>query len=466
MNNLQSLIAEPCSDGIIKDEIIDNDILLFSQYESLSDPNEELQILQQFEDNPSTIVYHDNPLELPSDHGSFPTTPTPANLLVRSDPTGSKSNKSSGGSHLANGKPSKVFECGICGKQFGHQYTLMRHLPTHTDERKFHCLTCGKSFRQMCTLSQHRAIHSSARPYVCEICHKNFNRVSTLISHRKTHTGQKPHRCHLCNKSFHQKGKKGLRHLFRAHINHILRNSGNLRNHIFTHTNERPYKCDVCSKGFNQMSNLMCHKFKVHHQDNVIPKYECKVCGEEFSKRINLRHHEQRQHGLTPLPSSGSSAFNQSHTIFVDPIQTEAMRRALESNRTPFALLRPLSGIPVLVRVLPAGDKQMLVPATEEDLEEYGQISVTPKVEADQEDQGTGTVVQIKLPVVATVIQKGETDFLTGVPGSMPHDSLNSVKILNEDAGSSELPVCEPVNPCGNVNIENADFIFLDSVTC
>lgn len=29
-------------------------------------------------------------------------------------------------------------------KKFGHQYVLMRHLPTHTDERKFRCLTCGK----------------------------------------------------------------------------------------------------------------------------------------------------------------------------------------------------------------------------------------------------------------------------------------------------------------------------------
>lgn len=64
----------------------------------------------------------------------------------------------------------------IGSKEFRHQYTLMRHLPTHTDERNFKCEACGKAFRQLSTLSQHRAIHSDARPYVCEFCKKTFNR--------------------------------------------------------------------------------------------------------------------------------------------------------------------------------------------------------------------------------------------------------------------------------------------------
>lgn len=61
----------------------------------------------------------------------------------------------------------------IGGREFQHQYTLMRHLPTHTDERNFHCNACGKSFRQLSTLSQHKAIHSAERPYSCEVyCNK------------------------------------------------------------------------------------------------------------------------------------------------------------------------------------------------------------------------------------------------------------------------------------------------------
>lgn len=45
--------------------------------------------------------------------------------------------------------------------------------------------------------------------------------------------------------------------------------------------------------------------------------------------------------------------------VLVEPINTDAMKMAMRTGQTPFALLRPLNGIPVLVRVLPAGDKQV-----------------------------------------------------------------------------------------------------------
>ncbi|KAF4525663.1 hypothetical protein B566_EDAN001264 [Ephemera danica] len=283
-------------------------------------------------------------------------------------------------------------------KEFRHQYTLMRHLPTHTDERNFKCETCGKAFRQMSTLSQHRAIHSDARPYICEFCKKTFNRVSTLISHRKTHSEHKPHTCDLCGKGFHQKG--------------------NLRNHIFTHTNERPYKCEVCGKGFNQMSNLMCHKVKAHsHPDTS--RYICQLCDTEFPKRVSLKSHQEFKHGIkfrigrgnqvdqqmlqtllarkkkkdgknlriVHLPNGDRtladvrniSAVMQAHSkarvsqpiletdshqstagVIIDPIQTKAMMKARAQGQTPFALLKPAKGIPVLVKVMPApNNKQM-----------------------------------------------------------------------------------------------------------
>lgn len=139
-------------------------------------------------------------------------------------------------------KKSVFFFFKLGSKEFRHQYTLMRHLPTHTDERNFKCEACGKAFRQLSTLSQHKAIHSDARPYVCEFCKKTFNRlvhcsqlplgvafnssnfrVSTLISHRKTHSELKPHKCHLCGKGFHQKGTFSWQLLLRYLYPHVKR---------------------------------------------------------------------------------------------------------------------------------------------------------------------------------------------------------------------------------------------------
>ncbi|KAK0175162.1 hypothetical protein PV327_008937 [Microctonus hyperodae] len=368
------------------------------------------------------------------------------------------------------GKTLKIWECGICSKEFRHQYTLMRHLPTHTDERNFKCDDCGKAFRQLSTLSQHKAIHSDARPYVCEYCKKTFNRVSTLISHRKTHSENKPHKCHLCGKGFHQKG--------------------NLRNHVFTHTNERPYKCELCNKGFNQMSNLVCHKVKAHaHVEKM--QYSCGICGKDFPRRASLRSHEESKHGIKYRNTNGSQAKantnnNQSAAkknikiieltndddidedededeseeiniqlnndeisqsignILVDKIDTKAMETAIIQGQMPFALYKPAKGIPVLVKVTSAGSHQhMLTPANADDLRMTGKMS--PSFDSNDCDS---KAVQVKVPVVATVTQNiqadGKINFIIEPPSSDQEQVDNILTPLdsqfynNESFGESE----------------------------
>ncbi|XP_044766709.1 protein suppressor of hairy wing-like isoform X2 [Coccinella septempunctata] len=475
--------------GIKTEEVKDDEVLLFSQLDQFR-PNvsNSFSTLQESSDDSASLVFPEtfNTSDfggLLNDNGFTNTfcKPEAAKMFCKPESIKMESNPHFVKYKVLDGKHVKIWSCGICGKEFGHQYTLMRHLPTHTDERKFQCNTCGKAFRQMSTLSQHRAIHSAERPFICGVCQKTFNRVSTLISHRKTHTGLKPHRCHLCNKAFHQKG--------------------NLRNHIFTHTNERPYKCDICEKGFNQMSNLMCHKLKAHQRADK-PKYVCRICGLDFPKRIGLRNHEQHQHGLNqnffnaPSPSQPEK-MKYSNAIIVDPIKTDAMRLAMQSNQTPFALLRPLTGIPVLVRVLPAGDKQMLIPATADDLKKHGQISIIPKVNPDAESlnadigdkengkPGTssfGSTVQIKIPVVATVIQQSGRDGLSmsivspGPNGEVVNkqectSTENNSFVFTSTLTASQIPQ-ETVDITNNKNcqniydsaqlVENAEIEFLD----
>ncbi|XP_045625464.2 uncharacterized protein [Procambarus clarkii] len=369
------------------------------------------------------------------------------------------------------GKTIKIWECGICGKEFMHQYTLMRHLPTHTDERNFRCNQCGKAFRQMSTLSQHKATHSESRPYVCDICQKTFSRVSTLISHKKTHTEEKQHRCHICGKAFHQKG--------------------NLKNHLFTHTNERPYKCDICGRGFNQSSNLQCHKAKSHadgtlNYQYVPDKYKCNYCDHAFARRAQLRQHEEYKHGVRNLHGSrvlsgsgprtvaisnnllrkrkignvriiqlpnGDRTFQEigteplikhkkmkhkSHVksgILIEPIDTKAMHRALAAGRTPFALLKPTKGVPVVVKVQFAlGSKHMLVPASANELRNAGKFTVS--------SQQCGTkAVQIKVPVVATVVQRIDGDGQVHMDIEAPaEDDDSDILTKQEELDSKSLP--------------------------
>ncbi|KAK9891867.1 hypothetical protein WA026_017354 [Henosepilachna vigintioctopunctata] len=426
-----SSINEDISVSEIKtEEVKDDDVLLFSELEQFrTNVSNGFPNLPEQSDDGHSLVFPDTVGN--SSLGGQLGENTYTNNFCKNETIKMENKPHYVKYKMLDGKHVKIWSCGICSKEFGHQYTLMRHLPTHTDERKFQCNTCGKAFRQMSTLSQHRAIHSSERPYICEVCQKTFNRVSTLISHRKTHTGLKPHRCHLCNKAFHQKG--------------------NLRNHIFTHTNERPYKCDICEKGFNQMSNLMCHKLKAHQRADK-PKYICRICGQDFPKRIGLRNHEQHQHGLNQNITNISPTTEKlkySNAIIVDPIKTDAMRLAMESNQTPFALLRPLTGIPVLVRVLPAGEKQMLIPATADDLKKHGQISIIPKVppggntvaagaENIGEQIGTssgGSTVQIRIPVVATVIQQNGRD---GLSMSIVSPGPNGEVVNKQECTSTE----------------------------
>ncbi|XP_026751772.2 zinc finger and SCAN domain-containing protein 12-like [Galleria mellonella] len=363
------------------------------------------------------------------------------------------------------GRTVKLWECGICSREFQHQYTLMRHLPTHTDERNFHCNACGKSFRQLSTLSQHRAIHSAARPYACEVCNKTFNRVSTLISHRKTHSDEKPYKCHICPKGFHQKG--------------------NLRNHLFTHTNARPYRCNICLKGFNQQSNLVCHKNKAHPDDDcaTVPSR-----GKSATRPPSLSGEKQPDSTGPPadqcevsssvgpyLPSMegpSTSTWNKNwdfskllpetndiwndsawgsmgNGVIVDPIKTYHMGVALATRQTPFALLKPDDSTPVLVKVIDTklpGGKQMLVPATAKDLKVGGKIVLnneensTVKEGTSVSDPEVAGAVQIRVPVVATVVPRFQPGGRLHLAVEEPHHAYHTA--LSADIGPVKIEPC------------------------
>ncbi|CAL1579328.1 unnamed protein product [Knipowitschia caucasica] len=139
---------------------------------------------------------------------------------------------------------SRPFECGVCGKTFGHEVSLDQHRAVHSQERSFSCKICGKSFKRSSTLSTHLLIHSDTRPYPCQFCGKRFHQKSDMKKHTFIHTGEKPHKCQVCGKAFSQ--------------------SSNLITHSRKHTGFKPFGCDLCGKGFQRKVDLRRHKETQH----------------------------------------------------------------------------------------------------------------------------------------------------------------------------------------------------------
>uniref|UniRef100_A0A8C8VEM6 Zinc finger protein 827 n=1 Tax=Pelusios castaneus TaxID=367368 RepID=A0A8C8VEM6_9SAUR len=69
------------------------------------------------------------------------------------------------GQEAGNGLPSwkfndQLFPCEVCGKVFGRQQTLSRHLSLHTEERKYKCHLCPYAAKCRANLNQHLTVHS------------------------------------------------------------------------------------------------------------------------------------------------------------------------------------------------------------------------------------------------------------------------------------------------------------------
>ncbi|CAI5445217.1 unnamed protein product [Caenorhabditis angaria] len=78
--------------------------------------------------------------------------------------------------------------CHICGKKFGLQRLLNRHIKCHSDLKRYLCTFCGKGFNDTFDLKRHTRTHTGVRPYKCEQCEKSFTQRCSLESHlRKVH---------------------------------------------------------------------------------------------------------------------------------------------------------------------------------------------------------------------------------------------------------------------------------------
>ncbi|CAH2055778.1 unnamed protein product, partial [Iphiclides podalirius] len=278
-------------------------------------------------------------------------------------------------------------------REFQHQYTLMRHLPTHTDERNFHCSACGKSFRQLSTLSQHRAIHSAERPYSCEAHPDESSSTSSGSGRNVPRVAKSPI-------------TRGQADSTRSPSEHC---------EVSSTVGPYPGRADTAPTAWTK---------ELWPTPRFFPEPIDAWC---FTN---------------PWGGTGTG-------VVVDPIKTYHMGVALATKQTPFALLKPEKGAPVLVKVVDTklpGGKQMLVPATAEDLRDGGKIIM--KNDGSSESQGAVVGVgpgmegalQIRVPVVATVVPRIQPGGRLRLSVEEPHRAYHTA--LSTEAGEINVDPC------------------------
>ncbi|XP_067897514.1 zinc finger protein 827 isoform X2 [Heterodontus francisci] len=88
----------------------------------------------------------------------------------------------------------QLFPCKVCGKVFGRQQTLSRHLSLHTEERRYKCHLCPYAAKCRANLNQHLTIHS------VKLVSGDSADIATAVTSKSCDRKNSPYyySCHVC----------------------------------------------------------------------------------------------------------------------------------------------------------------------------------------------------------------------------------------------------------------------------
>lgn len=249
--------------------------------------------------------------------------------------------------HACSGRSMERSElpCTVCGKIFGTDRLLRRHMAKHTGQHM--CPDCGKSYTTREILANHAC---PQRPKVerfsCGVCGKAFTRHGYLLKHLPVHTGQ--HTCPVCGKWL--RSLDSLANHMRlctqvqeiqlhgqaacSHCQKVFTNAAEFRRHQYEHTHV--HQCEVCGGRFRNPTLLAAHVCQGKPVD-------CEACGEVFDSVAARDQHQAVAHGEPQFKCEAcGKAFFKQETLskhpcvnILDTTGTDSGSRKRDANLTP-----------------------------------------------------------------------------------------------------------------------------------
>ncbi len=188
----------------------------------------------------------------------------------------------------------------VCKRLFCSNYSLRRHMRTHSGEKPHSCDICKKSFSQECALKQHKKSHSGMKQFSCSVCNMHFGYKHTFKKHMNKHSKKEVY-CNKCQ-IYKLEGHKCVREDPKSTVCCTICEKSISRRHypehLKRHTGIRPFACSICKKSFFGKQTLERHQ-STH---TGMKKFKCDECEKTFAQQGSLKTHQNTIHlGLKPF---------------------------------------------------------------------------------------------------------------------------------------------------------------------
>ncbi|XP_032377739.1 zinc finger protein 436-like [Etheostoma spectabile] len=191
----------------------------------------------------------------------------------------------------------KPFSCFECGKRFGCEGSLTRHMRIHTGEKPFSCSQCGKRFGTRGHLYYHMRMHPGEKKYSCSVCNKRFIWRQQVRKHKcVNHQSSQLHQSQTEeNREAEPSTSRATQHMDQTGDSSEPETDECGRRFGFksdlkkqrAYTREKPFSCLVCKKYFTQRDHLRSH-MSTHREEQP---FSCSVCNKSFTQRGSLQKH-------------------------------------------------------------------------------------------------------------------------------------------------------------------------------